>query len=263
MMQQPYTWSSCAISHVGNVRKMNEDAYLERPDLGLWVVADGMGGHAAGDVASKLIVSTLDQLDPQDNLSRFTDAVEDTLLAVNRELVASAAISHQTSGSTVVALLLHGRHCVYLWAGDSRAYMLRKGVLEQLTVDHSQVELYVKLGLISREEASTHPSSNMVTRAIGADDQLCLDLDMLEAYAGDRYLLCSDGLHKHLSNNDIAQVLVSGSTANVARALIDMTLARGATDNVTVVVIDIFDQTDKTAASADLETTVPGASVTS
>jgi serine/threonine protein phosphatase PrpC len=158
-----------------------------------------------------------------------------------------------------VALLLHGRHCVYLWAGDSRAYLLRNGVLEQLTTDHSQVELYVKLGLISREEASTHPSSNMVTRAIGADDQLCLDLDMLEAYAGDRYLLCSDGLHKHLSNNDIAQVLVSGSTANVARALIDMTLARGATDNVTVAVIDVFDQTDKTAASADLETTVPGA----
>jgi serine/threonine protein phosphatase PrpC len=235
----PITWASYALSHIGNVRKVNEDAFLDRAAIGLWAVADGMGGHAAGDVASQMIVSTLNQIELPASLSKFTDAVEDALMQVNQELVNAAQTTRQTSGSTVVALLCHGRHCVYIWAGDSRGYLLRDGVLTQLTTDHSQVEIYVQLGLISRDEALSHPSSNMVTRAIGAERDLYLDLDMLEIRPGDRYLLCSDGLHKHIPQRELGNILGKGSPATVAHALVDITLARGASDNVTVAIVDI------------------------
>ncbi len=257
--RHPLTWASYALTHVGHVRKVNEDAFLDRPDLGLWVVADGMGGHSAGDVASNLIVSSLGKLSPPESLSQFTDAVEDSLLEVNKALIKNARETQQTSGSTVVALLCHGYHCVYTWAGDSRCYLLRDDVLSQLTTDHSQVEIYVQLGLISREEALSHPSSNMVTRAIGAESDLFLDLDMLEMRPGDRYLLCSDGLHKHVSDRELTNFLAKGSPAAVAHALIDITLARGATDNVTVAIIDVSGANLGQGAffPADVDATMP------
>ncbi|MGQ0659006.1 MAG: PP2C family protein-serine/threonine phosphatase [Chromatiales bacterium] len=235
----PFRWTSATLTHVGLVRKVNEDSLLDRADAGLWVVADGMGGHTAGDFASRLIVDTLRDLVPGDSLSGFVDRIEDALLAVNERLVTMSSQTQQTSGSTVVVLLAHGNLCVTMWAGDSRAYRLRRGVLTQLTSDHSHIELYVEQGLISREEAAQHPAGNLITRAVGAGPELFLELDVAELGDGDRYLLCSDGLDRHVTQPEITGILRSGDVRTAAQQLIELTLARGATDNVSLAVIDV------------------------
>lgn len=233
------TWHSASLSHVGRVRKLNEDSVLDRPDLGLWVVADGMGGHSAGDLASQMIVNALTRLKPQRQLSMLVDFVEHSILAVNNRLVELAKAQDQTIGSTVVTMLACESHCAYLWAGDSRLYRLRRGELVQLTTDHSQIERYIEQGLLERADANGHPAGNLVTRAVGATEELFLDIDMGELARGDCYLLCSDGLDKHLSYEEIAARLGSVDPQTDARRLIELTLARGAVDNVSACVVHI------------------------
>jgi serine/threonine protein phosphatase PrpC len=256
MAPAPHIWKSATITHVGNVRKLNEDSCLDRADIGLWVVADGMGGHAAGDVASQTVVQTLAALPAHATLPAFVNAVEDGILEANERLVAMAAETKQTSGSTVVALIASQGYGVVLWAGDSRIYRLRNGSFKQMTTDHSQVELFIEQGLITREEAVNHPAGNMVTRAVGAGPELYLEMDIVELEIGDRFLLCSDGLDKHVSDPEIADVLGQGPPAQAAQRLIDLTLSRGASDNVTVSVVEVL-----ALGAADLERTVtqPGA----
>lgn len=236
---QPFSWTSAVRSHVGMVRRINEDSVLDRKDAGLWVIADGMGGHAAGDVASQLIVDALSRVEPAEALSSYVDRLEDALLSVNSRLVTMSAQTQQTSGSTVVAMLAFRNLCVVMWAGDSRCYRLRNGELQQLTSDHSHIEMYVEQGLITRDEAAMHPAGNLITRAVGAAPELCLEMDVTEIADGDRYLLTSDGLDKHLLQQEIAQTLADGDPEQAAQRLIDMTLARGATDNVSVAVVDV------------------------
>ncbi len=234
-------WSSYAISNTGRVRKHNEDSMLDRPEIGLWAVADGMGGHAKGDVASQMIVESLSKVHEGTNLSRFIDDIEDRILNVNKQLVEKAreSVKKVTIGSTVVILVMYDKYCVYIWAGDSRLYRLRGNKLQQITTDHSQVEQYVEQGLISREEALKHPHGNMITRAVGAADELFLDMDIQEMMHGDRYLLCSDGLTKHIPDAEIEQFLGKGNGQECCTQLINTTLERGAVDNVTVIVVDI------------------------
>ena len=239
MPQPPFRWRSSTVSDVGKVRKHNEDSCLDRADSGLWVVADGMGGHASGDLASQLIVNTLAKVQTSNSLSETIDRIDDALLSVNAKLMAMSADTKQTCGSTVVALLAFDRFCVCMWAGDSRIYRLRGKEFRQLTTDHSQVEVFVEQGLISREEAAAHPAGNMVTRAVGASADLFVEMDILELMHGDKYLLCSDGLDKHIADAEMAQILARNDPERAARALIDATLARGATDNVTVSVIEV------------------------
>ncbi len=233
-------WSSYGITDVGRVRKHNEDSMLVQPEKGLWVVADGMGGHAKGDFASQLIVGSLERLQAGPDLVRYLDAIEDCITTVNLTLVKAAEASKNTIGSTIVAMLAYAQYYVYMWAGDSRLYRLRKGDMRQITTDHSQVEDYIEQGLISREEALVHPHGNVITRAVGASEKFFLDMDMQEMHAGDRYLLCSDGLTRHLSDQEIQQHLSTGTAEESCRRAIDLTLARGAGDNVTAIVIDIM-----------------------
>ncbi|MGR8921067.1 MAG: PP2C family protein-serine/threonine phosphatase [Gammaproteobacteria bacterium] len=233
-----FTWTSTAITDVGRVRKLNEDSVLDRGDEGLWVVADGMGGHSAGDLASQLIINSLGKVGCAEDLANFVDDVEQAVLSVNERLFEVANAHNQTSGSTVVILLARGRYAVAMWAGDSRLYRLRDGTIEQLTTDHTQVEMYIEKGLIDRADAEGHPSGNMVTRAVGVTDHLLLEMDMFELADGDRYLLCSDGLDKHVKDEEIGRILGDGDTAAAARTLIDETLERGAVDNVTVCIVD-------------------------
>jgi len=235
----PYLCTSATLTHVGLVRKINEDSYLDRPDAGLWVIADGMGGHTAGDVASQLIVSALEKVEPGETLSGFVESIEDALLSVNQQLIAMSSQTQQTSGSTVVALLAYETVCVVIWAGDSRAYRLRNGELTQLTNDHSHIELYVEQGLITREEAALHPAGNLITRAVGAAPELYLEMDIDRLAEGDRYLLCSDGLDKHVTQAEIGPILGSGDPQSAAKQLIELTLSRGAADNVSVAVIEV------------------------
>ena len=235
------SWHSYGITDVGKVRKHNEDSMLERPEVGMWVVADGMGGHAAGDVASQMIVNSLKKVHEGLSLERFIDDIEDKLIEVNKKLIEKASESKKrtTIGSTVVAMLSYEKYCIYLWAGDSRLYRLRNGQLRQMTTDHSQVEQYVEQGLISREVAAVHPHGNMITRAVGATQNFFLDMDIQEMEHGDRYLLCSDGLTKHTEDYEFQERLPNGSAEEICKELIELTLERGAGDNVTAIVIDI------------------------
>ena len=240
-MNAPFTWTSYARTDVGKVRKLNEDNCIDRGDIGLWVVADGMGGHEAGEVASQMIVDKISTITKQDSMSSLVDEAEDKILETNQTLVEMAAKGGEghTIGCTVVAMAALKQHCVCMWAGDSRVYRLRGGNCTPLTRDHSQAELMVDRGLLTPEEAETHPSGNMITRAVGAGLDLFIDMDIHEMQDGDRYLICSDGLYKHVTDAEIGALMGQGSDADVVNESIEVTLSRGATDNVTVIVVDI------------------------
>jgi protein phosphatase len=232
------SWSSCAFTHVGTVRKVNEDSFLDRSDMGLWVVADGMGGHAAGDVASRAIVQSLAGIPETDSLTAMVDEVERRLEQVNTDLVKLAQDTRKrTIGSTMVALLARGDFAVAAWTGDSRLYRRRAGRFAQLTQDHAYVEELVEVGLLTREEAERHPQANRITRAIGAAEQVFVDLEIFALQKGDRFLLCSDGLYKELSDAEIGAALAGDGDA--ARETVEAAVARGARDNVTVITVQI------------------------
>jgi serine/threonine protein phosphatase PrpC len=235
------SWSSFGITDVGKVRKHNEDSLLDKPEIGLWAVADGMGGHEAGDVASQMIVKSLGKIHQGITLDRYIDDIEERLVKVNERLIAKARESEKnvTIGSTVVGMLAYDDLCTFFWAGDSRLYRLRNGSLLQLTTDHSQVEIYIEQGLITREEAATHPHGNMITRAVGAAEDLYVDFDIQRMQSGDRYMLCSDGLTKHTEDTEFEKMLGVGSAEEACKALTELTLERGAGDNVTTIVIDV------------------------
>ena len=236
-----YSWNSRGKTDVGKSRKHNEDSMLLRPEVGMWVVADGMGGHDAGDVASKMVVDSLNQIKKGASLEKYIEDIEKTLINVNAKLIeiAKQGEKQTTIGSTVVVMLAYEKFCVFLWAGDSRLYRIRKNKLIQLTTDHSQVQQYVEQGLITKEEAETHPHSNMITRAVGATEKFVLDVDMQEIQHGDRYLLCSDGLTKHIPDIEFEKMLNNGDVEKKCDELIELTLTRGAKDNVTAILIDI------------------------
>ena len=259
-MKTQLMWTSAAQSHVGRVRRVNEDAYLERPqfgECGLWAVADGMGGHAAGDVASRMIVDELAQLEVCHQGYDLISTVQQALQRVNQQLRDRASRERQrrTMGSTIAVLLTHGHRGWCLWAGDSRVYGMRNGQFRQLTRDHSHVQELLSRGLINAAEARDHPLSNVITRAVGSQSSLQLEQRSFEITPGDIYLLCSDGLSKLLSDDDIAAILSRSNSPNAVHALIDRALEQGADDNVTAIVVSIhsMDTLDVTGNTIPLE----------
>lgn len=228
------------MTHVGHVRSTNEDAFLESRELCLWAVADGMGGHAAGDIASKMVVESLASFAPFEHVSDSIDSLEDRLIDANRDclsMVENDAI-HQGMGSTAAVLFASGKHCFVLWAGDSRIYRLREGQLRQLTEDHSLVQEMYALGHLTEEELVTHPSANIITRAVGVAEHLFVDIDYSEVQDGDRFLLCSDGLTRDLRDPDVERLLAEGSPTQACEALLEAALERGGGDNTTVIVVE-------------------------
>lgn len=237
-----FRWTSSARSDAGCVREINEDACLDQPDPGRWAVADGMGGHAVGDLASRLVIDALSRLASPVSLKTLIADARARLQSANRELREEAARRQvQRIGSTVVVLLACDRFCGYLWAGDSRIYLYREGQLRQLTRDHSQVEQLKSLGVLTDEEARHHPAQHIITRAVGATDVLELDDDAIEVADGDVFLLCSDGLSNELSDDEIGSVLSSTEHANACEELVELALARGGRDNITAVVVQAQD----------------------
>ncbi|MDF0729339.1 protein phosphatase 2C domain-containing protein [Pseudomonas entomophila] len=231
-------YSAASHSHVGMVRKINEDACLELTAEGLWAVADGMGGHAAGDYVASLTVDSLRQLPPLAGLDDCAEAVRETLVRVNR------AVREETRrrgvalmGSTVVVLAVRGDRGIGLWAGDSRLYRLRDGRLERLSHDHSYVQELQDSGLLSEAEARVHPRGNIVTRAIGVEDHLELQSVALQVLPGDTFLLCSDGLTKTAEDHELGEVLGHADPYQMVRGLVHLGLTRGAPDNITAVVV--------------------------
>ena len=224
-----FRWTSASATTAGKVREVNEDSSLDMPAAGLWVVADGMGGHNAGDVASRMIAEALSGVRPRDRPSQFVDDVEDRLLAVNAELFGRSA-EGGLSGSTVAALLAFGRYTLCLWAGDSRIYRCRGTQLEQVTRDHSEVEE-------NRDLGTGGGAANVITRAVGGAAELHLDVELRTLRDGDHYLLCSDGLFKELSDAQIAQVLAREEPRAACKRLIEYAMAGQCADNVTVVAV--------------------------
>ena len=243
MNESLFHWSSAGRSHVGMVRAINEDACLAMPELGLWAVADGMGGHEAGDIASQMIVEALQQTPAPPSWPDFLHSVREALYDVNRRLREESAqrYQHRTIGSTVVVLLAHEDQCACLWVGDSRIYRLRDSQLEQLTRDHSHVQELVDQGLLSPEEAHRHPLANVITRAVGSSDDLQIDEVTHELQVGDIFLLCSDGLNKTVNDEEIARLLAhsNNNCQEAVKAFIHLALMRDASDNVTTVVVSI------------------------
>jgi len=230
-----FTWRSSSATSTGNVRSHNEDALLDRPDVGLWVVADGMGGHNAGEVASNMIVQSLSGLTRRASPSAQLDEVEDRLREVNRELY-QASLDSQAgmSGSTIVALLALERYCLSIWAGDSRVYRSRDGSVEQVTRDHSEAQEMRDGGMGDSPEALT---SNVITRAVGGSEELFLDIELRELRNHDRYLLCSDGLYRELSDADMAHHLTGNDPEGACKALMRQALSGACSDNVSVIVV--------------------------
>lgn len=243
-MSSPFKWSSASVSLAGNVRDVNEDACLDESEHGLWVVADGMGGHEAGDVASRMIVDALGEVDSQGRLSSLLDDVEDRLVEVNSRIYHGGTMraTPVTMGSTVAALLANGHHCLSLWAGDSRVYRYRNKELEQITRDHSQTEKLIQEGKLRREAAEGHPDAHVITRAVGGGPRLFLDSELKRIRDGDRYLLCSDGLNKELDDSEIGEGLGVGNCAAACSHLVNLALKRRCVDNVTAIVVQ-FDET--------------------
>ena len=246
MSAQPtYSWRSSSRTDVGNVRKVNEDACLDLSASGLWVVADGMGGHAAGDVASQMLVDRLAGVDSPDTFSEFVDDVEHRVLDVNRRLheMSLAGPDAKVMGTTLAALLAFRQYVLAMWVGDSRVYRLREGeLLRQITTDHSEVEEMKAKGKLDDISALDHPAANVVTRAVGGLEHVYVDLELDELEDKDRFLICSDGLFKDLSEEEIEELLGEGSCVEVCDALIETALQRECADNVTVVVVD-FNET--------------------
>ncbi len=230
-------WRSSHLSDKGKVRSLNEDALLDRPDLGLWVVADGMGGHSAGDLASRLIVEALESLQPDgESLGLLADEIDRRLQQVNRQLqLESQRRGGGIIGSTVAVLLAHQDYCLYAWAGDSRIYLYRRGSLKQLTRDHSQVEEQLDGDFGADLSQAAASIANYITRAVGAGSRLELEAELIEPCAGDRFLLCSDGLNKELTDSEIAEALTLDSLPGAVSRLVERCLERGASDNVSVI----------------------------
>ena len=234
-----YRWWSCCRTTTGRQRRVNEDAYLSLDELGLWLVADGMGGHTRGDIASRLIVDAFEGLSRPDSLENFASEVKARLAMANQRMrdEAHRAGFEQLMGSTVVAFLVYKREWMCLWAGDSRAYLLRDGRLTQITRDHSVAEELVQRGELRRDQATLHPSSNRITRAVGTQDQLVVDQYRSFLRDGDAVLLCSDGLTKEVSDDEVAAIMDDYDCDEASEELVELTLERGARDNVTVAVI--------------------------
>jgi serine/threonine protein phosphatase Stp1 len=229
-----------ASTHVGLKRKVNEDSILALPDQQIWVVADGMGGHAGGDFSSQAVVDSVAMIDPTLPPVGLLHALRETLSRSHEMiLMESAERGGVTMGSTVVTFAIAEDHFATFWAGDSRLYRLQGGELDMLTTDHSVVAAFVIAGEMTWDEAEQHPQSNAVTRAVGVGEELELEKIRGQLLPGDRFLLCSDGLTKYAQFDTLRKVLSEEPIETVTERLQQIALDGGGADNISIIVIDI------------------------
>ncbi len=238
-MTHDFAFRVGCVSHVGRVREHNEDSVLAQPTVGVWAVSDGMGGYGNGDLASQAVVAALRTLAPNHSAAQLLAEFERKIIDVNSDLRTLAHAHHRRIiGATLVALIIHGAHYACVWCGDSRAYLHRNNSLTQVSRDHSEVQELIDRGVISKEEARVWPGRNVITRALGASDQAELEIVDGPVQAGDRFLLCSDGLVAHVSDDEIAAGLATDDPQAACDGLLRLTLDRGASDNVSIIVVD-------------------------
>jgi len=229
-------------THVGLKRKVNEDSVLVRTERGLWAVADGMGGHEAGDVASTMVTDALRALPIVYGLDDTVEAAIDALRRVNGELIRLARSEDdrsRTIGTTVVGLAIADGQFRCFWAGDSRAYRIRHGQIRRLSRDHSLVQDLVDAGMLNSADAEKHESANVITRAVGVSEELEVDSSTGEAAPGDIFLLASDGVTRVVEDEELLEELANGSLETAADKLVELVLARGAPDNLSMVITRI------------------------
>ncbi|WP_395607092.1 PP2C family protein-serine/threonine phosphatase [Pseudomonas sp. B22129] len=234
-------WRSAGRTQQGQARRRNEDAYLDCPQQGCWAVADGMGGHQHGDVASQWVISSLASLPAGGSLDQRVHATRLRLQAVNRRLIGNGAQptanSDVTVGSTVMVLLLEEGRAACVWAGDSRCYLWRGRRLYQLSRDHSLLQCLMDQGQLSVAQARAHPDARALTRAVGARATLHLEVLELSTRPGDVFLLCTDGLYQVLSHDDLGSALDERAPQQMVDRLFASTLRRSARDDFTAVVV--------------------------
>jgi protein phosphatase len=228
---------SAGVTHPGQIRQNNEDTFLDAPAKRRWVVADGMGGHEAGEVASGLIVQQLERLPAVPQIAEHMEAVERTLYEVNAELRRQARERKVSLiGATVVSLMAGPDYMLCGWAGDSRAYRFHNGRLERLSEDHSSIQEMLNAQQFTLEQIRN--SANAITRAVGGDNKLFLDWAVAGYDAGTQFLLCSDGLTKELPDTRIeAEFRKQLPPERTAGNLVEAALSAGGRDNVTVLIV--------------------------
>lgn len=235
------SFRTTSFTHRGGVREHNEDAFLDAAEAGVWVVADGMGGYQAGDIASQLTCDTVGR-----ELRRFNNVMsvgdlERALTEANTRIrqYSREQLENQTLGSTVVALFIENGRYHLFWAGDSRCYLFRNQSAEQISRDHSQVADMVDQGLLEPAEAERHPLAHVITRALGVDDGIVLDYRSGETDEGDTFLLCSDGVSKEFSSEDLSSFLSEGQIEEAGQAIMHSALVNKCNDNITCIIVNV------------------------
>ena len=231
-----------AQTDVGCVREKNEDCYCALPHAGIFAVADGMGGHERGDWASANVAVALAAIDAEGSFEEGVEAVAAAIHAANARIHEEAVALGVQMGTTIVAAVVRERRFGILWAGDSRAYLLRAGTLHKLTRDHTQVQELIDRGILPAAAADGHPMGHILSRALGVGATLELEAVADEALPGDLFLLCSDGLMSVVEDREIAAMLADPLN-NSPTQLINLARARGAPDNVTVITISANEPT--------------------
>ena len=232
-------FDSYGVSHRGCVRRINEDSFLIEPRSGLWLVADGMGGHEAGEVASSTIVEHLATIGIASSAPELLARFEDRLGRAHEKIRALAKARGATIGSTVAALLAMNGSFACFWSGDSRVYLVRDGRISQISRDHTEVQELLDKGMISPSEARNWPRRNVITRAVGVNDEIVVDFHQGQTLPGDVFVLGTDGLTAHVEDAEILEAAASHSPQTACEKLLETVLGRGGTDNVTIVLVRI------------------------
>jgi serine/threonine protein phosphatase PrpC len=236
---------SCAISDVGRKRQKNEDSYLINDELNVFIVADGMGGHAGGEYASRIAITTIEDMFKSKSKSNQegNQVLKQAIMDAGAKIISKAEEDRalRGMGTTVICLHLDGKQALLGHVGDSRAYLFRDGVLEQLTEDHSLVNEQVKSGLITAEEAKTHQFKNIITRSVGVTPEVEVDVISKKLKSGDSFLLCSDGLSNLVEQREMERELREREPILAAKCMVDLANKRGGDDNITLVLVEVLD----------------------
>jgi PPM family protein phosphatase len=236
---EPVKVSGFGATHSGRVRPINEDRFLCKPGNGVFAVADGMGGHAHGDIASSAIVQAIDETLSSLSSTERVEAFSQSLVEANDRIKDISAVNGNiVIGSTVAGLVVSPTQFFVLWTGDSRVYLLRDGQTKQLTTDHTEAQILLRQGKISEQAAREWPRKNVIVHAIGVNEEPHIEVTRGELRRGDVFLLCTDGLTNHVTDTEIGKLAADRDPKSACVDLIKLALERGGTDNVTVIAVN-------------------------
>ena len=237
-MGEPQTvFDTGAATHIGAVRSRNEDSYLTLPEVGIWAVADGMGGHEDGDFASHTVIEALGSIQAPASAGKLLTLCENSIFDANSRLIEVGRQRGGIVGTTIAVLLVFDGYYACVWCGDSRIYLVREDDITQVSRDHTEVQDLLAKGVITLQEAGAWDGSNAITRAIGVVDLPELEVSSGALNAGDMFVICTDGLTRHVEDNEILRCVRANMPQQACDRLILLTLEQGAVDNVTAIVV--------------------------